>query len=170
DAESAPTERPQEITRRKDLPAAQWKDKRQHPSRQLLWSGPRLHPDLARHTIHAVTLSKKGRLLRADGRRDNAVVVRSRAPENRSRGHRAHLHLGHLIRMACAADLPRHTEIAWIHEANEPGVLLIEERVGLLGIRRGIPAVRAFPRFRDTRLDMRLARGLVLRRRASLHP
>src|SRR5207247_7961260 len=110
-----------------DLSAGQCTEKRQDPCRQHFWSGRRLYPDLARHTIHAVTLSKKGRLLRADGRRDNAVVVRSRAPETRSRGHRAHLHLGHLIRMACAADLPRHTEIAWIHEANEPGVLLIEE-------------------------------------------
>src|SRR5213592_1470538 len=72
--------------------------------------------------------------------------------------------------MACAADLPPHTEIAWIHEANEPGVLLIEERIGLLGIRRGIPAVRPFPRFRETGLDMRLARGLLIHRRAALHP
>ncbi len=41
-------------------------------------------------------------------------------------------------------------------------ILFVEERVGLLWVCRRIPAVGAFPGFREARLDMRLAQDVLV--------
>ena len=125
DKPPAPFEDAQNVGRLRDLVPRQRVQKWQHAFRRRLFGGRWWNGlQTLRHAMHAVALTVLRPFI---GR--GPVVVERRTPQHAAVGHHALSNLQCFLLMATAAGDVRDPQVARVHESNELGPLVVEQRV-----------------------------------------